>query len=62
MATTFQPHLEVKVPDIIASMTINIPTIKLNGRAVSEALSVQQTQRLQTEARSRGAAGGGIIQ
>jgi hypothetical protein len=62
MAATFQPNLEVKVPDIVANITMNIPQIRLNGRAVSQALRVNQTARLTSEARTRGAAGGGVIQ
>jgi hypothetical protein len=62
MATTFQPTIDVKVPDIVANITMNIPSIILDGRKVSEALRVNQTSRLTSEARTRGAAGGGVIQ
>jgi TP901 family phage tail tape measure protein len=62
MAQNFTPTLDISIPDIIAAITINIPMIRLNGVAVSEALRVEQTQRLSSEARTRGAAGGGIIQ
>jgi hypothetical protein len=54
--------VQIEVPAIDASITINIPSIKLNGKAVSEAMSISRTSRLSEAARARGMLGGGVIQ
>lgn len=62
MSANFQPDLQVEVPPIDATITVNIPSIMLNGTAVSEALRIEESRRLDSAARTRGVGGGGVIQ
>ncbi len=54
--------VQIEMPPIDARITINIPAIRLNGKAVSSALSIERTSRLSQAARARGMSGGGVIQ
>jgi hypothetical protein len=54
--------VQIKIPPIDATISISIPSIKLNGKAVSEAMSIRRTSRLSEAARARGMLGGGVIQ